>query len=314
MRLWWLYAAFIGFAGYIPGLPSELRLLNLLFLYPTVRSIFRRERRPANSEAPPSPAPDLPLPPAAGGHLRMAARLIAAQIGSLLVPTMWPQVTRQIVGQNEAERRAIAAPGDYRQRVRYRLPFNGEWYIVNGGVTPATSHSWDIIAQRYAYDFVIANESLRRWRSDGRTVTDYLCYGAPILAPAAGEVVWVREGVRDAPGPGTGWLDVFTPFFPGSTVIIRHAEGEYSFLAHLRPGSIVVAPGDRVEAGQPVGQCGNSGHSTEPHLHFHVQDRVDFWTAAGLPIAFDGVSVDGQPAADDMYLVRGTRVRPSEHG
>ncbi|MCS7071216.1 MAG: M23 family metallopeptidase, partial [Anaerolinea sp.] len=65
---------------------------------------------------------------------------------------------------------------------------------------------------------------------------------------------------------------------------------------------------------QPVGQCGNSGHSTEPHLHFHIQDRVDFWTAAGLPIAFDGVSVDGQPAADDVYLVRGTRVRPSEHG
>lgn len=314
MRSWWLYAAFVGFAGYLPGLPRELRLLNLLFLYPLIRPIFNRQKPPAASTTPDPPAPDLPIPPAAGNHLLVLIRLIAAQIGMLLVPTMWVQMIRQMAGQNEAEQRAIAAPDAYRQRVRYRLPFDGEWYIVNGGTTPSTSHSWDIIAQRYAYDFVIADETLRRWRSDGRTVTDYLCYGVPILAPAAGEVAWVRDDVRDAPGPGTGWLDMLTPFFPGCTVVIKHAADEYSFLAHLRPGSIVVRPGDRVEAGQPIGQCGNSGHSTEPHLHFHIQDRADFWTAAGLPIVFDGVSVDGQPAADDVYLIRGTRVRPSAHG
>ncbi|MGQ9907642.1 MAG: M23 family metallopeptidase [Candidatus Flexifilum sp.] len=314
MRSWWLYAAFIGFAGYLPGLPGELRLLNLLFLYPLIRAIFNRQKPSAVSTAAHPPAPTLPLSPAAGSHLLVGARLIAAQIGILLVPTMWPQVIRQIAGQNEAQPRAVAAPDAYQQRVRYRLPFDGEWYIVNGGMTPDTSHSWDVIAQRYACDFVIADETLRRWRSDGRTVTDYLCYGVPILAPAAGAVAWVRDNVRDAPGPGTGWLDVLTPFFPGCTVVIQHAEDEYSFLAHLRPGSIIVRPGERVEAGQPIGQCGNSGHSTEPHLHFHIQDRADFWTAAGLPIAFDGVSVDGQAAADDVYLIRGTRVRPSAHG
>jgi len=315
MRWWWLYGGLIGFAGYIPGLPGELRLLNLLFLHPLIRSLLRplvrRDRLSTDGTEPAPPTVKLPIAPAAGGPVAVIVRSLIAQAVMLFVPTMWLQIGRQIVGQNSAQSRAVESATAYRQTARYRLPFADEWYIVGGGITPQTSHSWDVVAQRYAYDFVIADAQLRRWRTDGRAAEDYLCYGIPVLAPADGVVVAVRDGVRDAPGAGTGWLDVLTPYFPGNTVVIQHAEAEYSFLAHLIPGSLTVAMGDRVTAGQPIGRCGNSGHSTEPHLHFHIQDRADFWTAAGLPVAFDGVSVDGQPAADGVYLVRGTRVRPS---
>ncbi len=166
------------------------------------------------------------------------------------------------------------------------------------------------MAQRYAYDdFVVVDGSLRRWYRKGDRLEDYRCYGAPILAPAYGLVVEVRDGVRDAPGAGTGWMDPFTPDFRGNFVTIRHAEEEYGFLAHLIPGSIRVAVGERVTEGQQIGRCGNSGHSTEPHLHFHLQDRADFFEAAGLPVAFDGVSIGGEPPVSNLYLRRCNRIR-----
>lgn len=222
MRSWWLYGGLIGFAGYVPGLPGELRLLSLLFLYPVIRTLLRSiTGRGQRQGAPAEPAPprlELPIAPAAGGPMAVMLRSLVAQIAMLVSPVMWPQIARQASGQNQAQGRAIDSAGAYQQRVRYRLPFADEWIVVNGGIAPAASHSWDIVAQRYAYDFVIVDAELRRWRTTGRGADDYLCYGVPILAPADGVVVAVRDGVRDAPGAGTGWLDVLTPHFPGNSV------------------------------------------------------------------------------------------------
>jgi murein DD-endopeptidase MepM/ murein hydrolase activator NlpD len=78
--------------------------------------------------------------------------------------------------------------------------------------------------------------------------------------------------------------------------------------AHLAPHSVRVNVGDRVERGQPIGRCGHTGHSSEPHLHFHLQDREDFFTAAGLPIRFKNLVVEGQPVVD-AYIRTGQRVR-----
>lgn len=339
MKSWWFYAGLAGFLGYVPGLPIELVLLNLCFLWPLIAGFIRRRRQPrtASTDVAP-PQPDLPLPAVAGGNFLFMTRVIVSQIVALLSPVMWPQIARQTAGQSAAESRVVDAAAQYTQKVRYRLPFDGEWYVFNGGVTPATSHSWEIAGQRFAYDFVIADEAYRRWRTEGdgrgANPADYLCYGVPVLSPADGEVVAIRDGLPDAPAVGTGWIDPFSRHFPGNIVTIRHAEGEYSFFAHLVAGSIVVHPGDRVVAGQMIGRCGHSGHSTEPHLHFHMQDTADFWTAAGLPVAFDAVAVrradgcsveghenglasamhEGQPA---VYPVRGTWIRSaisSAHG
>lgn len=304
---WWLYVGLIGFLGYVPSFPGELRLLNLFLLTPLVLGVVRRLTRPPQEK--PGPAPVLPLPASAGGAGLVVVRALLSQTLMLVVPSMLRQIIRHSRGQGAAQPRAVASPAHYQQQVRYRLPFDGEWYTVNGGPTPTTSHSWDIIGQRFAYDWVVTDDSLRRWRTDGRAPADYLCYDLPILAPADGEVAAVVEGVRDAPGPGTGWLDALTAHFPGNAVTIRHAEGEYSFLAHLRPGSICVRVGDRVQQGQEIGRCGNSGHSTEPHLHFHVQDRADFFESAGLPVAFDRVMVNGSAPADGVYVTRGTHVQ-----
>ena len=68
----------------------------------------------------------------------------------------------------------------------------------------------------------------------------------------------------------------------GNFVVIDHENGEYSLMAHFIPGSVKVRVGDRVAAGAELGLCGNSGHSTLPHLHWQVMDSVNASIARGI--------------------------------
>lgn len=70
-------------------------------------------------------------------------------------------------------------------------------------------------------------------------------------------------------------------------------------LAHLQHGSVVVEDGQRVERGERIGRCGHSGNSTEPHLHFQLQDAPDFFASMGMPIRFDDVTTRVPDAADE---------------
>jgi murein DD-endopeptidase MepM/ murein hydrolase activator NlpD len=135
---------------------------------------------------------------------------------------------------------------------------------------------------RYAYDFAVVDE---RGELTGG--------GAPVVAPASGRVV---EAQRDQPDNEIGKpprleakMLVENPrrLF-GNYVLIEHADGELSLLAHLRMGSVTVRVGDQVQAGQRLGAVGMSGDASLPHLHFQVQAGAGF--AEGLPARFDGVS------------------------
>lgn len=114
----------------------------------------------------------------------------------------------------------------------------------------------------------------------------------------------VRDGVREAPAPGSGWIDWRCRDFRGNFVVIRHAPGEYSFLAHLVPDQITVRVGQQVARGELIGRCGNSGHSTEPHLHFQLQDHPNVFLAMGLPLRFHAVSVDDGPPGEVVLAGR----------
>ncbi|MFC6721223.1 M23 family metallopeptidase [Halobacteriaceae archaeon SHR40] len=103
---------------------------------------------------------------------------------------------------------------------------------------------------------------------------------------------------------GSGWLEYRTWKIAGNYVVIEHETGEYSLLAHLQENSVTVEPGQEVQRGEVVGRCGNSGNSTEPHLHFQLQDRPSFWFAAGLVPRFADTAVvrpDDRRADHDVY-------------
>jgi len=191
------------------------------------------------------------------------------------------------------------------QQVSYRLPFEGTWTVVNGSPEREYSHSWIYPNQRYAYDFLITDEDGRS-RPEGAStaVENYYCYEEPVLAPADGVVVDTFDAVLEA-SRGGGFSHPLKRSIPGGHVVIRHAESEYSFLAHLAPGSVTVDPGDRISRGEQVGRCGHSGNSSEPHLHFQIQDRPDFATAASLPVRFDDVTLESPGVSHDDGLVPG---------
>jgi murein DD-endopeptidase MepM/ murein hydrolase activator NlpD len=317
-RLWWL-----GWLGLLPlAVPGTgaLRVLLLFFLAPLVGDVVSWLRRKPMASADAARGPALPLPRPAQRHGK-AGLLLRYHLSSLLVllnPFQLLQLARQLRGERSARGRipdgGTPSAGTYRQRVGYRLPFAGEWLVVNGGTAPENSHSWELISQRYAYDFVIADPAGERHSRDGTRKQDYFCYGAPMLAAADGVVIRVRDGVRDAPRVGSGWVDWRCRDFGGNSVTIQHAADEYSYAAHLIPGSIQVSVGERVKQGQQIGSCGHSGHSTEPHLHFQVQDHADFFRAVGLPVRFTGCCIDGEPIPEPVYLEAGMRVRPQPGG
>ena len=202
----------------------------------------------------------------------------------------------------------------YDQQVDYRLPVTGEWAVVNGGPTREHSHSWGMLAQRYAYDLVVTDDG-RSFEGDGERPEDYHCFGEPVVAPADGVVVAASDGHRDYHRAG-GWLDPRQRDFRGNYLTIEHADGEYSVLAHLREGSLAVSTGDRVERGDVVARCGHSGNSTEPHLHFQVQDHSSFFRAMSLPVHFADLRIrdaDGETTTHERAYVReGQRVTPLE--
>ncbi len=137
------------------------------------------------------------------------------------------------------------------------------------------------------------------------------CFDAPIFAPAEGTVIEARDGIRDAPYVGTFWMDWLTRSIVGNSVLIKHADGEYCLLAHLKRGSVRVRAGQTVKQAEEIGRCGHSGNSTEPHLHFQFQNGKSFYFSSGLPVKFTGFSRenDGQKNfVEQDYISKNTAI------
>lgn len=166
------------------------------------------------------------------------------------------------------------------------------------------------VGQRFAADIVQLDTANRIFTGPPDQLTSYPGYGDPVLATAPGVVVTAVDGRPDrvpfqAPPPGE------PETIGGNYVVIDIGGGRYTFQAHLRPGSVSVAAGDRVRAGQQVGRVGNSGNSDLPHLHFHVMDSPSPLASNGLPYvlrAFDGLGTI--PPLNQIDITRPLPIAP----
>ncbi|NGM46838.1 M23 family metallopeptidase [Rhodobacter sp. SGA-6-6] len=186
----------------------------------------------------------------------------------------------------------VAAPSphlDYRTRARLRLPVEGEWFVYWGGREIEDNYHAADAGQRFALDLLVLRDG-QSHAGDPSALDSYHCWGRPILAPAEGVVVAAVDGLPDQP---IGSADPANP--AGNHVVIDFGNGEYGFLAHLRRNSLRVAVDDRVAAGQEIGSCRNSGNTSEPHLHFHLQTSPRLGTGEGLPAQFTGYLANGVP-------------------
>ncbi|MEU8349907.1 M23 family metallopeptidase [Streptomyces sp. NPDC048845] len=215
----------------------------------------------------------------------------------------------------KAERAAGAGEPD---AVETEPPVTGRWSALNSPADKVPSHGVRAYGQAYAIDIVAESGDPDRkrpafgWWPPVRSNRDFPAFGAPVLAVADATVVravgsrrdhysrnswpallpFFLEGfARDVAGPGRLF---------GNHLILDLGDGTYAAYAHLRKDSLAVRAGERVRAGQRLAEVGNTGNSTEPHLHFQLMDRPEPHTARGVPFRWRGVGV---PANGETFTV-----------
>jgi hypothetical protein len=171
---------------------------------------------------------------------------------------------------------------DTKPTATVRLPADVPLIVAWGGDNIETNYHALAPDQRWAYDLVVAP-----FFTGSDKLEDYGCYGVPVVAPTSGLATQAHDGEPDAT-PGVSSNNFEAPL--GNHVVIQLETGTYLIIAHLKPGSVEVKTGEIVEEGQVIGACGNSGNTSEPHIHIHHQRQdpaiypVNF--AEGLPLYF----------------------------
>lgn len=184
-------------------------------------------------------------------------------------------------------------------------PFQGRWLVQNSPANRVPSHGTPFFATAYAIDFVPVDERGRSARLSLASILRpeppelFPGFGRQLTAPAPGVVVAVHDGEPDHEAfrglpsiryaltqkrrAANGWSAL-----GGNHVIIELRTGEFVALCHLQHGSLRVSAGQSVAVGDEIGQCGNSGNSTEPHVHMQAMDAKDLDHANAIPISFQG--------------------------
>ena len=194
-------------------------------------------------------------------------------------------------------------PKTERNVTKMSLPFKGEWYVTWGGDTKELNYHVESEAQKNAFDILVKDEKGSSFKTDGKDNKDYYAFGKELIAPCDGEVVMAVDGIKDNK-PG----EMNPIFLTGNCIILKTAANEYLLFAHFRQHSVKVKEGQKVKRGEPLGQCGNSGNSSEPHLHFHIQNVEDMNKATGVKCYFDKIMVNGR-LKTDYSPIQGDKIR-----
>lgn len=186
------------------------------------------------------------------------------------------------------------------------LPFKGEWLVSATPAKRMPSHGTTLFGVTYAYDFFRVNDKGRSsnkltWRTliSKEDPVDFYCFDLPVFAPVSGRIVAVhceeedndvrrslpagipymmKQAQRIAGGPAN---------IAGNYIMIQDDKSkQYVVIVHLKARSITCEAGAWINAGEEVGRCGNSGNSTQPHIHIQAMNHHDFYLAQGVPLFF----------------------------
>ena len=185
------------------------------------------------------------------------------------------------------------------------FPFRGRWRVQNSPANRVPSHGTTAFGSTHAIDFLPVDEQGRSAPRSIRSLVSsepaevFSGFGRPILSPISGTVASTHDGEPDHEGRRSQLtlipymltqgrrVKAGPPGIAGNHIVVAISPaGPFVLLAHLRCHSVQVSPGESVTTGQQLAACGNSGNSTEPHLHVQVSDSTDWNEAHGVPLAF----------------------------
>ncbi len=202
------------------------------------------------------------------------------------------------------------------QQTDVHFPLRGAWWAVQAGDW-SDLHKQEVMSQPFALDFVKLNSDNRFFKSDGRALEDHASWDQPVVAAAGGKIAFVQFDMPDLP-PGLAPDPHIFRGDPrrllGNAVAISHANGEFTYYAHLQQASIAVNAGEMVRRGAPIGRVGNSGQSPGPHLHLHLMDGPNLFIDQGLPMRLSHFRAGGQSYTEPTYIpVRMIVHGPDDH-
>lgn len=171
-----------------------------------------------------------------------------------------------------------------------RVPFDGDWFVSWGGDNPEDNHHIGSLPQDRAVDIrkIIEGSENRTSEGDSMKNESYGCWAEPIYSPIDGVVEVAVDGVPDnTPG------ELNKASAMGNYMMLKSPEGFVVVLAHLKQGSSAIKAGEKVQTGDFLALCGNSGRSTEPHLHMHAQSGISMSQSVAMQMVFPSISVGG---------------------
>lgn len=219
----------------------------------------------------------------------------------------------------------VRPPVSNRAHTAVAAPVRGTWVALNSPATAVPSHGVKAYGQMYAIDLIrpSAEEGTRPWTLRPRRPQSYSSFGEPVLAMASGTVTRVHQSQTDHGARDTWPLIIYmmtvegfcrdlagVPRILGNHIIVRHEDGTSAAYAHLRCNSAFVENGQRVQTGQRIASVGNTGNTSEPHLHVQLMDRDSPVVASGVPMTWPDICMDG--AERDLRWVTGNP-KPSAH-
>lgn len=182
------------------------------------------------------------------------------------------------------------------QQTELHFPLSGAWWAIQAADW-SDLHKQEVFSQPFALDLVKLGPDNSFFRGDGRTLEQHHSWNAPVYAAAGGKVAFVQYDMPDMP-PGTLPDPRIFRNDPrrilGNAVAVSHANGEFTYYAHLQQASINVSEGELIRRGTLLGRVGNSGQSPGPHLHLHLMEGPNLFLDQGLPMKLSHFSAGGQ--------------------
>lgn len=205
------------------------------------------------------------------------------------------------------------------------FPLHGVWITPHTPGTKVPSHGTSNFGESHAIDFVMIKDndsfkkpyrnSLFRYLFQGLTLSDFYGWGQKVYSPIDGEVISVVNSIEERNpvkvlNDITNMVKVTNEYtknsnspelVAGNYILIKHSDNLYVLLAHMKKESIIVKPGQKVQANQPLGQLGHSGNSTMPHLHMQFMNSDNFQTAQGVPFIFKKYEVKRNGKWEEVF-------------
>jgi len=244
------------------------------------------------------------------GMVKVAYLLVALKPGYIAPSSLHHQLIIATNNGSDTVKAKAVSPAR-KAMTRMIAPVSEGTWVAIRGPSNSSGHRLSIVVQageasipqRYAVDWARLGSDGKLFKGDSTKLANWYGYGLPVSAGAEGRVVSVQDGVGElAPFALSVPAIIEAKDAVGNYVIVDVGGGGYATYAHLKPGSVRAKAGDRVTAGQVLGEIGNSGNSLAPHLHFHISDAPGILAGEGLPFLLNSFELLGRVNSSGSLL------------